>query len=139
MDKQVEQFYKSYQKNSDTSILQAHYILTSKLKDQKKLSATDLFDVNNQLTAIKEVIKERKLKVRQQGKDNIEFDAYMKSGFKSLVIGLVVSIVSIVLMSWTQRNTIFLLTLVIGGGKFIQGAIELGMGLFVRVFYADRF
>ena len=138
MNKQIEELYKNYQKKSDSLILETHRKLTSISNDQN-VNTEERQAANDRLSAIQEVIQERGLKVRVEKKSNVDFDTYINEGVKSFVIGLMISIISIALMYKFDKHIILLIALLFGGTKLIQGIIELGMGLFVRVYYADRF
>lgn len=132
MEKQIEEYYKSYQKKSDPLIIQSYLELEKKSKESNQL------ETSHRLTAIKKVIEERGLKLPKE-KSDTAFNDYLKSGFKSLLIGIVLFILGLALINYFEGNFVFYLALIIGGFKFLQGVIELSVGLYIRVSEADRF
>jgi len=139
----VEEYYKFYQKKSDPQIKDAYLELEKKSDDSTQSS--DKIDIANRLTAIKKVIEERGLKIKKPvpkiKKENSSqaFDDYIKSGFKSLIIGLALFGISVGIMSYNDEYKIFLITIIIGGLMFLKGVIELSVGLYIRVSQADKF
>ena len=147
MEKNIAELYRLYQKNSDTLILETYSDLLKKSED-KNIGNDEKSDIINRLTAIQEVIQERKLDIKQlklqaeseqKDKSNAAFNNYLKDGFKSLIIGIGFFGISLALMSKFQGNTLLYIGMIIGGFKFIQGAIELAVGLYVRVSHARKF
>lgn len=143
MENNLEEYYSFYQKKSDTSIFESYFDLEKKLKENQ--SSENQLENNNRLAAIKKVIEERGLDIKLQQqinkkeKSNTAFDDYIKSGFKSLFIGVVLFVGGLLLMKYFEGNKILLIFVVIGGFKFLQGIIELAVGLFIRVNQANRF
>lgn len=145
MDQNIEKYYKSYQKNSDSILIRTYFELEDKLELNTN-SQEDLLDLKNRVIALKEVIKERELdmdrhiKVRSKSKNKQEqldktFDEHIREGFKAFLIGAVLFTVSLILLNRFDSKIIQLIGLIAGGLKMIQGFIILSIGLFVRVWY----
>lgn len=146
MDQNIETYYKSYQKNSDSKLISTYFELEDKLELTTN-SQDDLLDLKNRVIALKKVIHERDLdldrhiKVRSK-KNNKEqqldktFSEHVKEGFKAFFIGAVIFTISLILLNRFDSKIIQLIGLIAGGLKMIQGFIVLSVGLFVRVWYA---
>lgn len=147
MEENIAEHYKLYQKNADPLIKETYFKLLKKSED-KTIGKEELSELSNRLTALKEVIKERNLDINlsaaqniseQEEKTNTAFNQYIRDGFKSLFIGIGVFGLSLALISSFQGHTFLYFGLIIGGFKFLQGVIELCVGLYVRVSHTNRF
>ncbi len=143
MDKYIEELYRGYQKKADSIILKTH----NKLLDEKEvdtLSEYELVSIDNKLKAIKEVIKERNLKVKKRTprtqQTNSEADAghnlksneAFQDGVKAFVIGIACFAISLVLMSSFGGNKIFLIGVLFGAFKLMQGIITMAISFYVN-------
>lgn len=141
MDKYIEELYRDYQKKADSIILKTY----NKLLDEKEvgtLSEYELVSIDNKLKAIKEVIKERDLKVKKRTpkKPNSYTDAghdlksneAFQDGVKAFVIGIACFAISLVLMNSFGGNKIFLIGVLIGAFKLMQGIITMAISFYVN-------
>jgi len=142
MEKHIEKLYRGYQKKADSIVLKKHNSLLDE-KDNDKLSEYELLVINNQLTAIKEVIKERNLKVKKRtspksktetkaddGHDLKSNEAF-QSGLKAFLIGIAAFAISLWLMS-IYGYKVLLLGVLFGAIKLMQGIITMAISFYVN-------
>lgn len=145
MDRNIETYYKSYQKNSDSILIRTYFELEDKLELTTN-SQEDLLELKDQVIALKEVIKERNLdmdkhiRIRSKSKNKQEqldksFDEHVKEGFKAFLIGAVIFSISLYFLNRFDSKIVQLIGLIVGGLKMIQGFIILSMGLVARVWF----
>jgi len=148
MEISKEELYKAYQKKSDQQVIDAYF---TGIKNSKILGLNQdlVLEATNQFKAAKQVIEERNLNLdyykRQQAlKDQKEnnktnFDDYIKNGFKSLALGLLIFGITLVLIYKFEGYNFLFFGLILGGFKILQGIIELSVGLYIRVAHAKKF
>jgi len=133
MEKIIEEYYRDYQKNSDKLVLESYYKLMAKSHkgDSKK--------VNDRIIAIKKVIKERNLRVKEPTKSNPnisqkeKYNKGLKDAVKAFSIGVFIFIVCLYLMEIFDGNKLFLVGTIIGAIKILQGIITGGVVYFFKL------
>lgn len=135
MEKNIETYYRTYQKKSDPLVLKSYYDLEKKAQD-KTIMEAQLLENNNRLTAVKKVIEERNLFIKKHtpksNQKNNSNNAYKDAG-KSLLIGILFIAISLGLMEMFDGNKIFLIGVIIGAFKILEGIITGAVGFFFNI------
>ena len=138
MQKNIEEYYRTYQKKSDPIIKKTYLELIKKSED-KSIGETQLLEVKERMTAIWEVIQERELKIKKYDpnksiapkKENTK-NPFIDGG-KAILIGVLVFVLSLGLLDFFDGNKIFLIGIIIGSFKILEGIITMAVGFYFKI------